>query len=119
MKKEVTLELRNKIRKDMVILEGEVYYEFDNDGCCGDRIKKNYCGILQFNNIENCIFKECVLWQNNIKSHFSCSYNNDRLLRVGRFFGIKPMKICPTSVEFSIVHYTKPSWKDWFVTEKS
>ena len=106
MKTEVTLELRNKIRRDMLIVKGKDYTNGD------------YCAILNFKNEELQLFKECVVWRNILDTYFKTSYNGGKLHKVGRFIGIKPVMIHPNSVEFAVAMYEEPSWKDWFSMEE-
>lgn len=108
MKTTITLELRNKIRRDMLIVKNEYYA----DGL-GD-----YCGILAFNNDEEYeLFEECIAWRKMIDTYYRTSYNVGKAKKVGRFIGIKPKKIYLYSVAFAISGYDSPSWKDWFDME--
>jgi len=106
MKTEVTLELRNKIRKEMKIVSG--YGLYPN----GD-----YCGILYFDDDESKLFEECMIWKKMLDTYFKTAYEGGKLRKVGRFLGIKPMTMQTRSVEFAVSMYRDPSWKDWFNIE--
>jgi hypothetical protein len=104
MKTEISLELRNKIRRDMLIVQNTHYA---NSG--------DYCGILSFDKDEEFeLFEECIIWGEMIDIYFRTSYNAGKAKRVGRFSGIKPKRINLHSVDFTISGYDNPSWKDWF-----
>lgn len=107
MKKEISLELRNKIRRDMLIVEDQHY---TNSG--------DYCGILNFDKDKEFeLFEECMIWREMIDTYFKTSYNAGKAKRIGRFNGIKPKRIHLNSVEFAVSTYRNPSWKDWFNIE--
>jgi len=101
---DVSLELRNKIRRDMKIMNCEQ----TNNG--------DYTGILSFNNRERHLYDECQTWRKLIDTYFSTSYDCYKLSKVGRFEGIRPYKmyIRFQSFSFHISTYNKPTWKDWF-----
>ena len=102
MYNDVSLRLRNKIRRDMIIAT-DLY---DGKGR----------GILQFHDDENELFDECLLWIKIINSYFKTSYNCYRLTRVGRFIDIRPVQVIgERKVEFDVDNYHPPSLKDWFV----
>jgi len=104
MKTEISLELRNKIRRDMLIVKDQYFM----DG--GD-----HCGILSFDKDKEFeLFEECMIWKEMLDTYYRTSYNAGKAKRVGRFSGIKPKKIHLYSVEFAISGYDVPSWKDWF-----
>jgi hypothetical protein len=108
MKTKITLELRNKIRRDMLIVKDQYFA----DGL-GD-----YCGILSFDrDKESELFEECIMWREMIDTYYRTSYNAGKAKRVGRFSGVKPKKIHLHSIEFAISGYDNPSWKDWFDME--
>ncbi len=105
MKTEITLELRNKIRRDMRIVEGQHY---PNPG-------GEHCGILYFDKDKEFeLFEECIIWKEMLDTYFKTSYNGGKAKKVGRFIGIKPEKIHLYSVEFIVSTYKDPSWRDWF-----
>ena len=107
MKTELSLKLRNKIRRDMLIVQDTHYV---NNG--------DHCGILSFDrNEEFDLFEECMTWREMIDTYFRTSYNAGKAKRIGRFSGIKPKKIHLYSVDFAISGYDNPSWKDWFDQE--
>ena len=106
MKTDVTLELRNKIRRDMLIVKNHVGYP-----------NGDHCAVLNFKKEELELFKECIVWRNMLDIYFKSSYNGGKLKNVGRFVGIKPVMIHPNSVEFAVSTYGDPSWKDWFNME--
>ena len=106
MKTEVTLDLRNKIRTDMKIVANHETYS-----------NGDYCGLLYFDKKEKDLFKECIIWKRMLDTYFKSSYNGGKLLKVGRFVGIKPAAIHSRCVEFAVSTFSNPSWKDWFNIE--
>lgn len=108
MKKEISLKLRNKIRRDMLIVKDQYFA----DGL-GD-----YCGILYFDkNEEFDLFEECMVWRKMIDTYYRTSYNAGKAKKVGRFIGVKPKEIHLHSVAFAVSTYEDPTWKDWFDIE--
>ena len=102
MYNDVTLELRNKIRRELDILED---YITEN----GNSIAR-----LKFTKEDIHLIEECKEWLNVIKRIFRCSYDAYRLENVGRFKGVKPIDVTDDDVLFSVVSHSEPSWKDWF-----
>ncbi len=108
MKTELSLKLRNKIRRDMLIVKDEYFANGLGD----------HCGILHFDKDKEFeLFEECIIWREMIDTYFKTSYNAGKAKRIGRFSGIKPKQIHLHSVEFAISGYDNPSWKDWFDQE--
>lgn len=99
---DVSLELRNKIRRDMRVLQQMQMGEID------------YTGVLSFNNEERHLYDECQRWRKIIDTYFSTSYNCYRLSRVGRFKGVRPHKIYNHTIKFQVSSYNPPTWEDWF-----
>ncbi len=107
MKTKISLELRNKIRRDMLIVKDQYWMD-----------KGDHCGILSFDKDEELeLFEECVAWIDMINTYYRTSYNAGKAKRIGRFSGIFPIKIRLHSVDFVIEGYDNPSWKDWFDVE--
>ena len=104
---DVSLELRNKIRRDM-ILYNDVY---------GDGLK----GILTFTHHDLELYQECLLWNEKAKSSM---YGGYTMTRIGRFKGIRPLwagdivvdsdNHMEMKVEFEVDSFDEPSWMDWF-----
>lgn len=101
---DVSLELRNKIRRDMKVLKEIQMGNMDYD----------YTGVLLFNNEEGDLYNECRIWKKIIDTYFSTSYNCYKLSRVGRFKGVRPRKIHLQSISFQVTSYGEPTWEDWF-----
>jgi len=106
MKTEVTLELRNKIRKEMKIIERK------HVASTGDS-----CAILHFKDEEQDLFDECIDWKKMLDIYFKSSYRGGALKKVGRFIGVRPREIGFHYVEFQVRDFKNPSWKDWFNVE--
>ncbi len=99
---DVSLELRNKIRRDMKILIQQQMDDID------------YTGILSFNNKEKHLHDECQTWKKLIDTYFSTTYDCYKLSKIGRFIGVRPHKIYFQSVTFQVSSYNNPTWEDWF-----
>ena len=102
MYKDVSLELRNKIRRDLIIHD--------------DHITENGNTIaeLNFNNDEQHLADECKEWLGVIRKIFRTSYDALRLEKVGRFEGVRPKEVNDNEALFSVTYYTEETWKDWF-----
>lgn len=98
---DVSLGLRNKIRREMVVTE--------------DLYGGDARGILEFHEDEKELFDECCLWLKVINSYFKTSYHCYKITKVGRFRGIRPVQTMGVNkIQFDIDEYDPESWKDWF-----
>ena len=107
---DVSLALRNKIRRDMVLFN-DVY---------GDGLK----GCLTLTHHDTPLIQECLLWHEVIMSYFKTSYDAYKMTKIGRFYGVRPKLIrdmvadsegtLNVVVEFEVDDYDEESWLDWF-----
>ena len=104
MLNDVSLELRNKIRKDLQF-DGK---NWDVNG---------YYGTLTFSDDEMYLYEECKEWYNVIETYFKTSSTAYCLTRVGRFNFVRPFAILNKEVIFQVDSYNSESWKDWFDIE--
>jgi len=103
MYKDVSLELRNKIRQEMRIQESATAPH------------ANHIGFLNFTFPEqSALYCECRVWKRIIDKYFKTTYGCYMLEKVGRFYGVRPFRICLYHVEFEVEHCHRESWKDWF-----
>lgn len=103
MYKDVSLELRNKIRRDMIIQPSATMPQV------------NFLGFLNFTFPEqDKLYVECKEWKSIIDKYFKTSYGCYMLEKVGRFYGVRPFRICLYHVEFEVESWRDESWKDWF-----
>lgn len=111
---DVSLELRNKIRKDMII-----YNDIFGSG--------DLRGVVNFTNNELHLFQECLLWHEVVMTYFKTAYDCYKMTRIGRFLGVRPTS--PTEIisesegtltakmEFHVDECEEESWRDWFDIE--
>lgn len=99
---DVTLELRNKLRRELDIIEDEL----TGNG--------NHLATVGFNNSETHLAEECKTWLGVITKLFRTSYDCYRLTKLGRFRGVRPKEVYDNFAVFSVVAYKKESWIDWF-----
>ena len=111
MKKELSLELRKKIRENMAIDELHVGFGSEYSDNYG------YCGVLTFKDDEIELYNECIEWRRIIDTYFKTSQTGGMAIRVGRFIGLKPIIFHKSFIEFGVILCEKESWKDWFDTE--
>jgi len=104
----ISSNLRNKIRKDLIILNA---YEtlHDND---------SYKADLYFSKKEEYLLIEVIKWLKEIDTYFKTSYNTYKI-DCGRFKGVFPRKVFYylKIASFYVYSYEKESWKDWFIME--
>jgi hypothetical protein len=100
---DVTLELRNKLRRELDII---------------DRTSKhgNYLATITFKEDESHLMEECKTWLNVIHKFFRTTYNAYRLTKIGRFEGVRPQDVNDVIAVFSVKSYSEKSWRDWFDT---
>lgn len=100
----VSRELRDKMAKGLV-------EKFDYS----DEAKFSEYAILDFNDDEMHLHKECVEWREIINTYFLASYQGGALKKFLNYEYIRPEKIERRRVIFSYEMNWNPSWKDWFV----
>lgn len=104
MYNDVSLELRNKIRKELTIVDN-IYM----------RCHSNHIGFLNFNFPEDeLLYQECLIWKKLITKASEISSDCYMLERVGRYYGVRPHGIGTYHVEFEVEYYEQESWRDWF-----
>lgn len=101
---DISLDLRNKIRRDLII----------SDSYKGEMA---HFGSITFSKNEKHLFDECIRWKCLLDIYFKTSYNCYRMTRIGRFYNIRPCFVQNGIAEFDLSHYDKPSWRDWFDIE--
>lgn len=100
MYNDVSLELRNKIRMCMKVVENA------ND---------DQRGMLHFFlPEEQPLIDECREWLNVINKYFKTTYNYYKLAKVGRFYGVRPIKVYYSFATFTVDDHDELSWRDWF-----
>jgi len=103
---DVSLELRNKIRQDMIIHKTKLADEGGNP-----------MGVLSFSFDETGLYEEAQTWILLWDAYFRTSYNACRMTRIGRFHNLRPIRFKHHKVYFDVEEYDPPSWKDWFDIE--
>ena len=105
MYNDVSLELRNEIRKNLMINFGAT------------RPYANCSGSLCLMPHKRHLFEECEKWLNTIMTYYKTSYQAMCLTKVGRFYMIRPYEILHGYIcKFEFERYDKPSFMDWFDT---
>lgn len=104
---EISNKLRNKIRRDLIILNThDILY--DND---------SYKADLYFSEDEIDIWFEAFDWMRHIETYFKTSYNTYKI-DCGRFKGVFPFGVyAERKARFYVYAYEKESWRDWFIME--
>ena len=100
----VSAELREKMANDLV-------EHFDYR----DEAKLSEYAVLDFNDNEMHLHKECIEWREVINTYFLASYQGGALKNFLTYKYIRPEMISRTQVIFSYETNWNPSWKDWFV----
>lgn len=80
-----------------------------------DEAKMNEFAVLDFNDTEMHLHKECIEWRETINTYFLASYQGGALKNFFKYKYIRPEKIGRIQVIFSYEMNWNPSWKDWFV----
>lgn len=97
---DVSLALRNKIRRDMNIIHSAV----DDER-----------GIIRvYSTDEQYLIDECREWLGVIKTYFKTTYDCYKLAKVGRFYGVRPLRVYHSFSVFHVDSHDPPSWEDWF-----
>jgi hypothetical protein len=106
---DVSLELRNKIRRYMEIDISIGTY----DG--------SPTGVLRLELNEKALYEECRVWVNFICTYFSTSPTGGRISKIGRFYNLKPTVLHQDlkyyRVYFNVEYYDPQTWFDWFDVE--
>lgn len=100
---DVSLELRNKIRRDLYLVSND-YIEYHD-------------AELVFKDNELYLYDECKTWRNVIESQYGRTYDTYAMTKIGRFYFVRPEEICPNFVKFSVGCFDAKSWLDWFDVE--
>ena len=105
---DVSLELRNKIRQDMIIHKSKSLAEGGN-----------HMGVIEFGLSikEEDLYQEAQTWIRLKNAYFRTSFNACRMSRIGRFYNLRPAQFKHRKVYFDVEEYDDPSWRDWFDIE--
>ena len=102
---DISLELRNKIRRELEIIDAIP-------------LKLDYVGELKFEPYEVHLYEECKRWCKIIDDYYRTTYRAYCMTRIGRFEMIKPFRIhADLRVAFEFEKHQKKSWRDWFDVE--
>lgn len=104
----ISNELRNKIRKDLQIV----------NKCMPIRIYDAYKADLYFNKEERPLLLEVQEWLKKKDTFFKTSYKTYKI-NCGRFKGVYPHCVYFYSglASFFVYDFEKESWEDWFIME--
>jgi len=104
----ISNQLRNKIRRDLIILNQYGIYSSD----------EYYRADLYFSQDEDDLLMECIKWWKDIDTYFKTSYNTYKI-NCGRFKGVFPRKVYRYAkmASFYVDSFGKESWEDWFIME--
>ena len=108
MYNDVSLELRNYIRRNLTVIQGIT------------RPYANCSGFVFFPGEDRHLYEECKKWYQTIQTYYKTSYQAMCLTKLGRFYMIRPYQIDTHDdakiVKFEFERYEKKSFMDWFDT---